>query len=553
MKNKLKKQKRRLFAIIAASLFALSMAMFIFFTVIACKTKQDTIFLMLSYKLDDYIGSSVRATESMEEEDRIKHLNQSLNYANPAFNYEYYGYEHIVQVQLYDNKTGELIVESRNTLPISQARWHNCKPDTLGCIDYDDFRNSMTDEQYNKIYEYLSTEPDADGKIYELFCSEYYYDNTDIRPKKVEVYKSTVTGAYYFSKERTDEECIESFELNPTPNEGAEFRTTETPIDNCIDTEFFFGEYAKEDLISQIEGKQAYVYDEYPIGELYYTAPLEFVYYNEDIILVDDEYGSHEYFAVFAQKINLLEFCISEILMIFIYIMVVFIVVDIIISVIMWKTLKKQIEQENKLRTVTNAMAHELKTPLFVIGGFAESLSENINTDKREHYSTLITEQTAEMNRLVSKMLEYSKLDSASFTLKKEKISLNEIVKQVVENYDFSEIELECDDEIFINADKALIKTAVENLVENAVKYSDGSGKITVTCQKGKLAVSNPYKEVSAEEIKNMWEPYHRNADESDKQGHGIGLAMVKSIVDLHGMKCRAEYSNNRITFILDF
>ena len=239
--------------------------------------------------------------------------------------------------------------------------------------------------------------------------------------------------------------------------------------------------------------------------------------------------------------------------MIFIYIMVVFIVVDIIISVIMWKTLKKQIEQENRLRTVTNAMAHELKTPLFVIGGFAESLSENINTDKREHYSTLITEQTAEMNRLVSKMLEYSKLDSASFTLKKEKISLNEIVKQVVENYDFSEIELECDDEIFINADKALIKTAVENLVENAVKYSDGSGKITVTCQKGKLAVSNPYKAVSAEEIKNMWEPYHRNADESDKQGHGIGLAMVKSIVDLHGMKCRAEYSNNRITFILDF
>ena len=190
MKEKLKKQKRRLFAIIAASLFALSMAMFIFFTVIACKTEQEIIFSQLTYNLDSYIGSTVRATESMKEEDRIKLLNHTFNYE----------YENIVQLKLYDNTTGELLAESRNTLPISQARWHNYKPYSLGCMDYDDFRNSMTDEQYNKIYEYLSKQPDSDGKIYELFCSEYYYDNTDIRPKKVEVYKSTVSGDLFYSK-----------------------------------------------------------------------------------------------------------------------------------------------------------------------------------------------------------------------------------------------------------------------------------------------------------------------------------------------------------------
>ena len=72
-------------------------------------------------------------------------------------------------------------------------------------------------------------------------------------------------------------------------------------------------------------------------------------------------------------------------------------------------------------------------------------------------------------------------------------------------------------------------------------------------CKNKKLTVSNPYKEVSAEEIKKMWEPYHRSTDESDKEGHGIGLAMVKSIMALHGGKCRAEYSDNRRSVTLSF
>lgn len=544
MKEKLKKQKRRLFAIIAASLFALSMAMFIFFTVIACKTKQEIIFSQLTSSVEDYVGSTLKNTLSLENEKRM----QLINF---YFNMDYYNN---IQMELYDNTTGELLAERRNAYSASPSQWNNENLHSVGCIDYEKFRNSMTDEQYNKIAEYLSAKPDSEGYIYEMFCSELYQDYIDLIPKKVDIYK-TSTDPEDADITLLDREgkFVESFELNPEVQEDFTFITTDNPLDQYISTDFFFGQNEREELISQIEGRQAYVYYEYPNGELYYTAPLEFIFYDEDYIYMDEGSENAEYFVVYAQKVNLLEYCISEILMIFIYIMVVFIIVGIIIGAIMWKTFKKQIEQENRLRTVTNAMAHELKTPLFVIGGFAESLKENINTEKREHYAGLITEQTAEMNKLVSKMLEYSKLDSANFTLKKEKFSLNEIVKDVVEKYNFSEIELDCDDEIFIDADKALIKTAVENLIENAVKYSDGDGKITVTCKNGKLAVSNSYKEVSVEEIKNMWEPYHRNADESDKQGHGIGLAMVKSIMDLHSMKCRAEYSDNRITFTLNF
>ena len=78
--NKLKKQKRRLFAIIATSLFTLSMAMFIFFTVVACKNKQEIIFSQLTTCFEGYIGSTVRNTSNLEPEKQLAIINHNFNF-----------------------------------------------------------------------------------------------------------------------------------------------------------------------------------------------------------------------------------------------------------------------------------------------------------------------------------------------------------------------------------------------------------------------------------------------------------------------------------------
>ena len=119
-------------------------------------------------------------------------------------------------------------------------------------------------------------------------------------------------------------------------------------------------------------------------------------------------------------------------------------IAGIIIGAVLWKAMKKQLEQEERLRTVTNSMAHQLKTPLFVIGGYAENLAENVNTDKRTHYAQVITEQTNAMNEMVCKMLDYSRLDSESFTLNIERFELTAVAKEIIENYKLDNSQLEC-------------------------------------------------------------------------------------------------------------
>ena len=145
---------------------------------------------------------------------------------------------------------------------------------------------------------------------------------------------------------------------------------------------------------------------------------------------------------------------------------------EIILGVVMWRNLKKQIEQENRLRTVTNSMAHQLKTPLFIIGGYAENLAEDVNTDKRTHYAQVITEQINSMNEMVCKMLDYSKLDSESFNLNIERFELTALVKEICDSYNLDASQVDCKDGVFIEADKRLIKSVAENLIENAVKYT---------------------------------------------------------------------------------
>ena len=537
--NKLKKQKRRLFAIIATSLFTLCMAMFIFFTVVACKNKQEIIFSQLTTCFEGYIGSTVRNTSNLEPEKQLAIINHNFNF----------GYINNVQLFLFDNNTNKLVAERKNAIS-ANAYWQNKEPNTGLLIDYEDFRSSMTDEQYNKISEYLSAEPDSDGKIYRLFCSEYYHDILDVKPSKVEIFKTTEFDGLADEREG---EFVESFELNPKNIDKLTLRTTETSIDNYIINDFFFGKYEIENLLAQIEGKQEYTYFDFPFGSLYYTAPLEFIFYYEDIISVDNEYGNFVYKGIYAQKVNLLEWCMEDILLIFFYVFTIFIIVGIIISVIIWKTLKKQIEQENRLRTVTNAMAHELKTPLFIIGGYAENLAENINNDKRTHYAEVITEQTKSMNELVSKMLDFSKLDSESFIPAIEKFDLSATIKEVAENYQLNKNQLECDKNFLIDADKKLITSVIENLIDNAVKYSTDREKISVKLINGTLTVQNPYRAVTKQEIDDMWKPYYRSTEKEKADGHGLGLAIVKNILDLHKFKCNAKYSDNNIIFTVIF
>lgn len=542
MKSKFKKQKRKLFSIIAVGLLVLSIAMCSIFTALIYSNHQQVLYYQAAVQFNVFLRPTLTYTNVQEVADYSINLNHKE--------------ESNVQVIVQYRDTGEIYSQTRNCLPRTIFSWElEDEEYEIGFIEYDNFRASMTDEQYKKISDYLLTELDSGEKnhdlYYDLFCSEFYYQGTEIIPKKLEILKVN----YDNDAHKTTEAPVESFELNPKHNKSTKLYKTDNILRTNIEKDFFLGKYEKTDLLSEIENVVPIQISEHE-GDppVYFTDLFEFVLcHTEDVEIITDDGNKFTVTATYLEKVNTIEGCIGEILMMCGFVLYMFAISGVIIGAVLWKAMKKQIEQEERLRTVTNSMAHQLKTPLFVIGGYAENLAENVNTDKRTHYAQVITEQTNAMNEMVSKMLDYSRLDSESFTLNIERFELTSTVKEIIENFKLDDSQLKNDSEVYIEADKKLIGNVIENLIDNAVKYSTDTSKISIKIKDNSISVENPYKAVTAKEIEDMWKPYYRSTEKEKAEGHGLGLAIVKNILDLHKFKYNASYSDGNIIFSFDF
>ncbi|MCQ4021668.1 MULTISPECIES: cell wall metabolism sensor histidine kinase WalK [unclassified Ruminococcus] len=563
-KKKIKKQKQRLYIAVSLSLFILSFAVSVIFAIVTYNTEKH---LLYSSAYSDYSDTLLLLQDSFKDDNY---------YAEYYVNKRYSGDEQVIVI----NQNGETVVETKNALPVDFSSYPYHLEKGLGCIVFENFKHSMTDEQYKKITSYLSQDKTDDGKYYELLCIDYYFSKGDIIPKSVEIVETTEENVWY-----VQDKVVERFELNPFVRDGLTLYRNSDMQRNVIDKEFVFGNYRRENLLSHVltlktnsteadktyyysfniddidSGKNAYIkietFDSSNFGYggiLYDDNAFSSIYCNTSSFSLKTENNEENIYTVYyAKRFNVLDNCYERIVFILIYIFAIFVIVGIILAAIIWHTIKKQIEQEEKLRLTTNAMAHELKTPLFIIGGYAENLVENINTKKQSHYASVISEKSSAVNGLVEQMLDYSRIDSGYDTLNIEKINLNALTNDVVKSYEDSSISLEYGKEVYINADKRMIKSAIENLVDNAVKYTNDKNDIKIKITDKRFSVSNPSDEMSKSEINNLWQPYHRQARHSATPGHGLGLAIVKSIFKLHKFKNGAAYSNGRITFWFEY
>lgn len=429
-----------------------------------------------------------------------------------------------------------------------------------GIISFADFRSSMTDRQYQKITEYLNSSPEnpesfenLDGTYYELLCTEYYAFDNRIIPKAVEIVITREVHDWY-----VQDEVAEHFELKPDIS-NEPLLSTEPKIykigemyRNVIDKDFVCGPYEQEDII----GKIKYISEQEVIEQkdLFDIGNFSYVFYKEGQFYLQINENTYTFMTVeFAHEFNVLESCFDRIAVMFIYMLVLFIAAGIIIGTASWHTLKRRIEQEDKRRSMTNAMAHDLKTPLFIISGYAENLKENIHTDKREHYADVICAQTEEMNTLIHQMLDFSRFDSINYKPKCEKFDLTKLCLDVLEKYccieDAAKIEFNADDETMIFAERGLIKSAIDNLVDNAVKYGDRSKEIFINIKGKRFSITNGCQRFTKKELKRIWEPYQRLENKNNEKGNGLGLSIVKTIFELHRFRFGLKHRDNNITF----
>ena len=585
MKKKLFKQKRRLFISIAASMLALSIIVYAVFAVTTYYSELDLL-------ISNSASSFHQATINMQN-----YTNRNWGYylLNKKYTSEFKelesGFSADEQIIITNNENGAVLCQTENAVSVEfqgereeKTVDENTSEEMVeiidyesgtGCIEYERFKSSMTDSQFNEITEFLTKKNVGNDEYYELLCSEYYVDKGHIQPKSVEIVQTCENNDWY-----VQDKVIKHFELKPTlEDKESKLYHCQDMHRNVIDDDFVFGKYrmstALDEYYQYVKDKyytdsngivvpndsagytsyQIDMFGEYKFYTSLRVAPFTYIYSNWEQMSVKP-YDSEETISFscnYARKFNVLESCSDKLIFMLIFILSVFMITGVVIGAVTWRTLKKQIEQENRLRTVTNAMAHELKTPLFIISGYSENLEENINTDKRAHYCEVINEQTRSMNMLVSKMLDYSKLDSASFNLNIQKFSLTQLTSKILESYIIYDIKFESDGDVNIKADKKLMKSVIENLIDNAVKYTTDINEISVKITSKSFSVSNPCEELTKEEINDMWQPYHRKAEHNDIEGHGLGLAMVKNVLDLHKLKSGAKYSDGKITFYFDY
>ncbi len=212
-----------------------------------------------------------------------------------------------------------------------------------------------------------------------------------------------------------------------------------------------------------------------------------------------------------------------------------------------------QIIQEQKRTELTNALAHDIKTPLLVISGYAYSLKENIDDNERDSYIGKILEQTEDINGMVHKMLDLSKLDSYSVKLNRVEFDLYELVKSVVDKYvmlpDGKSFSITRNGKNNVFADKELIKTAVENLVDNALKYSPKNSVIEITVNNDSFMIKNPCENLTKSDLKDISKAYVRKDKSRHQKGNGLGLSIVESILNLHNAKSSIKLENDNYVF----
>ncbi len=214
-------------------------------------------------------------------------------------------------------------------------------------------------------------------------------------------------------------------------------------------------------------------------------------------------------------------------------------------------------------------VSHELRTPMTTIGGFIDGILDGtVPADKQQTYLKIVKDEVTRLTRLVNTFLDITRMQSDKFNLTISDFDINEVIRLIIiglgnkidqKNLD---IDLVFDRDVsYVKADADKIKMVLTNLIDNAIKFTDENGKITITTRvKGgevQISVHNTGIGIPKEQQKIIFERLYK-VDKSraiNKEGTGIGLYIAKSMLTAHGKDIKVnsvegEYAE--FTFSLD-
>lgn len=207
-------------------------------------------------------------------------------------------------------------------------------------------------------------------------------------------------------------------------------------------------------------------------------------------------------------------------------------------------------------------ISHELRTPMTSISGFVEGILDGtIPKENQNKYLAIVLSETKRLSRMVNELLTLSRIDNQVKNLCKTNFNIAEMAKLVLIKFedDITAKNIDVDfetygDEFTVNADADKYTQVLTNLIHNAVKFTNENGKITISLKpvgnKCECTVKNTGYGIEEEKLGFIWERFYKvdNSRSTDRSGTGIGLYIVKKIIDAHGEKISVKSVINEYT-----
>ena len=220
---------------------------------------------------------------------------------------------------------------------------------------------------------------------------------------------------------------------------------------------------------------------------------------------------------------------------------------------------------ENLRKELIANVSHELRAPLAVIQGYAETVRDVTwpVEEKRNQQLSIIAEEATRLSRVVKDILDYSKLQAGVEHLKLTNLAICPILDNIRQRLEIEaankkvQIRLDCPDPV-IRFDPDKFEQVMNNLLNNAISHADPGTTITITAKPGKsgsrIEVTNIGETIPAAEQSQIWDRYYRaeKVGESQRLGTGLGLAIVKSICEYHQVAYGVVSENRQTTFWFD-
>ena len=233
---------------------------------------------------------------------------------------------------------------------------------------------------------------------------------------------------------------------------------------------------------------------------------------------------------------------------------------------------RQEQELREKYERARNLMlsdiAHDLRTPITTIGGYAKALNDGLVTseEKRTEYLEVIQNKSERMNDLITLLFDYVRLDSENFALRLEKINITELLREnaalLYADVEEKNMEFEIDipeERIDLTVDKLQVSRVVTNLINNALKHNREGTTISLQMKNFascyQIIVSDNGMMISPLVAEHIFEPFFiADASRDSQGGSGLGLSIAKKIVEMHGwtIELLQDFERQEKSFVIN-